>query len=89
MGSVLTVPPDSRTSWTSSRASWRPYRPADDGSLTSSLDLTSNNEIRFGYGANLTVLFPMNGDLRRRPSIYSRPSGPWMRRESREPARWT
>ena len=33
------------------------------GSLTSFLDLTSNNEIRFGYGANLTVLFPMNGDF--------------------------
>lgn len=33
------------------------------GSLTAFLDLSSGNEIRFGYGENLTVVFPMNGDF--------------------------
>lgn len=33
------------------------------GSLTSFIDLTSSNEIRFGYGADLTVVFPLNGDF--------------------------
>lgn len=32
------------------------------GSLTSFIDLSSENEIRFGYGENLTVIFPLNGD---------------------------
>lgn len=32
------------------------------GSLTSFIDLSSENEIRFGYGDNLTVIFPLNGD---------------------------
>ena len=34
------------------------------GSLRSFLDLTAEHELRFGYGDNLTVLFPMNGDFR-------------------------
>ena len=33
------------------------------GSLTSFIDLSSENEIRFGYGENLTVVFPLNGDF--------------------------
>ena len=33
------------------------------GSLTSFIDLSSENEIRFGYGENLTVIFPLNGDM--------------------------
>ncbi len=33
------------------------------GSLTSFIDLTSDNEIRFGYGAELTIVMPMNGDF--------------------------
>lgn len=33
------------------------------GSLTSFIDLSSENEIRFGYGENLTVIFPLNGDF--------------------------
>ena len=33
------------------------------GSLTSFIDLTADYELRFGYGDNLTVLFPMNGDF--------------------------
>lgn len=33
------------------------------GSLSAFIDLTADNEIRFGYGANLTVVFPMNGDF--------------------------
>lgn len=33
------------------------------GSLTSFIDLSSDNEIRFGYGAELTVIFPLNGDF--------------------------
>ena len=33
------------------------------GSLTSFIDLTSENEIRFGYGDNLTVVFPLNGEF--------------------------
>lgn len=33
------------------------------GSLTSFIDLSSENEIRFGYGDNLTVIFPLNGDF--------------------------
>ena len=33
------------------------------GSLTSFIDLSSDNEIRFGYGDNLTVIFPLNGDF--------------------------
>ena len=33
------------------------------GSLTSFIDLTSGNEIRFGYGEELTVVFPLNGDF--------------------------
>ena len=33
------------------------------GSLKGFIDLTSANEIRFGYGENLTVIFPMNGDF--------------------------
>ena len=32
------------------------------GSLTSFIDLSSENEIRFGYGDNMTVIFPLNGD---------------------------
>lgn len=32
------------------------------GSLTSFIDLSSENEIRFGYGDNLTVIFPLNGN---------------------------
>ena len=33
------------------------------GSLTGFVDLSSENEIRFGYGADLTVIFPLNGDF--------------------------
>lgn len=33
------------------------------GSLTDFVDLSSDNEIRFGYGADLTVIFPLNGDF--------------------------
>ena len=33
------------------------------GSLTRFIDLTADYELRFGYGDNLTVLFPMNGDF--------------------------
>lgn len=33
------------------------------GSLTGFIDLSSSNELRFGYGADLTVLFPLNGDF--------------------------
>lgn len=33
------------------------------GSLTGFIDLSSGNEIRFGYGAELTVIFPLNGDF--------------------------
>ena len=33
------------------------------GSLKGFIDLSSGNEIRFGYGENLTVVFPMNGDF--------------------------
>ncbi|WP_186565172.1 cell division protein FtsQ/DivIB [Lawsonibacter celer] len=33
------------------------------GSLTGFIDLTTANKIRFGYGADLTVVFPMNADF--------------------------
>lgn len=33
------------------------------GSLKGFIDLTSANEIRFGYGENMTVIFPLNGDF--------------------------
>ena len=33
------------------------------GSLTSFIDLPADYALRFGYGDNLTVLFPMNGDF--------------------------
>ena len=33
------------------------------GSLTGFLDVSRGNELRFGYGAELTVLFPLNGDF--------------------------
>lgn len=33
------------------------------GSLSAFIDMSADNEIRFGYGANLTVVFPMNGDF--------------------------
>ena len=36
------------------------------GSLTGFLDVSSGNELRFGYGADLTVLFPLNGDFTQR-----------------------
>ena len=33
------------------------------GSVTAFIDLRSDNEIRFGYGADLTVVMPMNDDF--------------------------
>lgn len=33
------------------------------GSLNGFIDLTSSSKIRFGYGADLTVVMPMNGDF--------------------------
>lgn len=33
------------------------------GSLTGFIDLTSANKLRFGYGAELTIVFPMNADF--------------------------
>ena len=33
------------------------------GSLTGFIDVSSGNELRFGYGAELTVLFPLNGNF--------------------------
>lgn len=34
-----------------------------DSSVTEFIDLTANNEICFGFGENLSVVVPMNGDL--------------------------
>lgn len=34
-----------------------------DGGVTEFVDLSADNEIRFGYGADLTVILPMNGDF--------------------------
>lgn len=33
------------------------------GSLTNFIDVSSSSKIRFGYGADLTVVMPMNGDF--------------------------
>ena len=64
VGSVLTVPPEQQDKLDQLKGFLAAIQARQmTGSLTSFLDLTSNNEIRFGYGANLTVLFPMNGDF--------------------------
>ena len=34
-----------------------------DSGVTDFVDLSADNEIRFGYGADLTVILPMNGDF--------------------------
>ena len=56
VGSVLTVPPEQQDKLDQLKGFLAAIQARQmTGSLTSFLDLTSNNEIRFGYGANLTV----------------------------------
>ncbi|MEQ2457376.1 cell division protein FtsQ/DivIB [Flavonifractor hominis] len=64
VGSVLTVAPEQQEKLDRLRAFLAAIRERQmTGSITSFIDLTSDNEIRFGYGENLTVVMPLNGDF--------------------------
>ena len=64
VGSRLTVAPEQQDKLEQLRAFLVAIRARSmTGSLSGFIDLTSGNEIRFGYGANLTVVFPLNGDF--------------------------
>ena len=64
VGSRLTVAPEQQDKLERLRAFLEAIRARSmTGSLTGFIDLTSENEIRFGYGENLTVVFPLNGDF--------------------------
>ena len=67
VGSRLTVAPEEQDKLDQLRA----FLAAMDeremtGSLTGFLDVSRSNELRFGYGADLTVIFPLNGDFTQR-----------------------
>lgn len=64
VGNVLTVAPEQQDKLERLQAFLKAIRSrVMTGSLKSFIDLSSGNEIRFGYGENLTVIFPMNGDF--------------------------
>ena len=64
VGSLLTVPPEQQDRLDRLRDFLAAIQVRQmTGSLTGFIDLTSDYEIRFGYGENLTVLFPMSGDF--------------------------
>ena len=64
VGSLLTVPPEQQDRLERLRDFLAAIQVRQmTGSLTGFIDLTSDYEIRFGYGENLTVLFPMSGDF--------------------------
>lgn len=64
VGSKLTVAPEQQEKLDRLQAFLAAIRERQmTGSLTSFIDLTSGNEIRFGYGADLTVIVPLNGDF--------------------------
>lgn len=64
VGSLLTVPAEQQEKLDQLLAFLQAIQARQmTGSLTDFIDLTSDYEIRFSYGANLTILFPMNGDF--------------------------
>lgn len=64
VGNTLTVPPEQQDKLERLQAFFAAIRGrVMTGSLKGFIDLTSGNEIRFGYGENLTVVFPLNGDF--------------------------
>ena len=64
VGNTLTVSPEQQDKLERLQAFFAAIRGrVMTGSLKGFIDLTSGNEIRFGYGENLTVVFPLNGDF--------------------------
>ncbi len=64
VGNTLTVAPEQQNKLEQLQAFLEAIRIRTmTGSLSGFMDLSSSNEIRFGYGANLTVVFPLNGDF--------------------------
>lgn len=64
VGNSLTVSPEQQDKLEQLKAFLAAIRTRGmTGSLSGFIDLSSGNEIRFGYGANLTVIFPLNGDF--------------------------
>ena len=64
VGSTVTVPEEQRARLERLQAFLSAIQARQmTGSLKGFIDLTTDYEIRFGYGDNLTVLFPMNGDF--------------------------
>ncbi len=64
VGSRLTVSPEEQNKLERLRAFFTAIAGRQmTGSLTAFIDLSSENELRFGYGENLTVIFPLNGDF--------------------------
>ena len=63
VGSRLTVDPEEQNKLDRLRSFFAAIAGRQmTGSLTSFIDLSSENELCFGYGENLTVIFPLNGD---------------------------
>ena len=64
VGNTLTVAPEQQNKLERLQAFLKAIQArVMTGSLSAFIDLTADNELRFGYGANLTVVFPMNGDF--------------------------
>nr|WP_317322870.1 FtsQ-type POTRA domain-containing protein [uncultured Flavonifractor sp.] len=64
VGNTLTVPPEGQDKLERLQAFLEAIQARlMTGSLSAFIDLSSDNEIRFGYGQNLTVIFPLNGDF--------------------------
>ena len=64
VGNLLTVAPEQQDKLERLQAFFKAIRArVMTGSLKGFIDLSSGNEIRFGYGENLTVVFPLNGDF--------------------------
>ena len=64
VGNLLTVLPEQQDKLERLQAFLKAIRSrVMTGSLKGFIDLSSANEIRFGYGDNLTVIFPLNGDF--------------------------
>lgn len=64
VGNVLTVATEQQDKLERLQAFFKAIRArVMTGSLKGFIDLSSGNEIRFGYGENLTVVFPLNGDF--------------------------
>ena len=64
VGNLLTVAPEQQDKLERLQAFLKAIRGrVMTGSLKHFIDLSSGNEIRFGYGENLTVIFPINGDF--------------------------